>query len=73
MGFTNKYPFTFPHDNRIKVILSDDCEDNIIPHSLAKRLSQNPEARSFCYYKNGAECFMHESILEGDPKKEVVG
>lgn len=51
MVFTVKYSFTFSHEKHVRVILCDLSKDNYISPCLVERLSQHPEAGSFCYYK----------------------
>lgn len=81
MGFIVELPFTFPHGKLIKVIFSDQYEDNYVSPSLAARLSRLYEARSSCYYKGdyfivqfklgefigGAKCYLDKRLLEDHP------
>lgn len=55
MGFTVKYPFTFPHKKCIVVILSDQYDDNYVSYDIAERLSKHPKERSFCNHKDGQD------------------
>jgi len=49
MDYTVKHPFTFPHGKLIRVIFSDQYEDNYISPDLADRLSRHYKATSYVF------------------------
>lgn len=53
MVFKVKYTFTVPHRKGIWIIIGDQYNDYFISPCLVERLSQHPEAGSFCYYNDG--------------------
>lgn len=76
-----QHPFTFPHGQTIRIILSDQYEDNYISPSLAKRLFVHLEARSSYFYIDDhfivqfevgefiddAKCCLDKRLLEDHP------